>query len=275
MTRLALLLVSSLLLSAQGVKKSMDAMGGGNRGAGGQRTGGGDVRMPSGNPRGGDLRGVDRRSPGGPEGRVARPHPGGSLVRTHPNAPVVIPRPMAVCSRQPDRRFWGSRDIMAEIQWHARQGFVPVMPVDESQQQLSDVSQFPAGWKSYGFVVPPGGKLHVRLHHPNEGWFRLAMMNKWGNLEKGMLQNLIPTGNPEVSYTNHSDEVRAVYVLVDDPGWMSSKAYPYFLDIQRDWQPGRPDMKDVKPVQGIWAMDPTRGISAEHATLASSMPGRW
>ena len=80
-----------------------------------------------------------------------------------------------------------------------------------------------------------------------------------------MLQNLIPTGNPEVRYTNPSKEARAVYVIVDDPGWMSSKAYPYLLDIKRDWEPGREDVKGVKPVQGIWASSPGGDFSAQYA----------
>ena len=179
---------------------------------------------------------------------------------------VVTPRYIPRCTIQPNTHFWQHRDLMAEIQWMSRRGFVGVTPVPEGVNELNGASDFPAGWKAYGFVVPAGGKLHVRLHHTNEGWFRLAMVNKWGDLSAGMLQNLIPTGNPEVRYTNPSKEAQAVYVIVDDPGWMSSKAYPFSLEVQRDWEPGKADTHGVKMVEGIWASNSAAGNSAEFAS---------
>lgn len=185
------------------------------------------------------------------------------------SAPIVTPRYLRPCITFPTAAYWGQRDLMAEIQWHARRGFVPVVPVSDEVRELSGSADMPAGWKVYGFVVPPGGKLHVRLHHPNEGWFRLSMVNKWGDLEAGMLQNIIYTGNPEARYTNPNKEARAVYVIVDDPGWMSSRAYPYQLAITKDWEPNREDLREVKPVQGIWASNPLSDISAEHGAQAA------
>ncbi len=203
-------------------------------------------------------------SPGNPSNSPVH-RAAGVPVPGHPAsfapARIVVPRYMPRCAQFPDWAFWGHRDIMAEIQWHARQGYIPVSSIPDEEKEMAGVSEFPAGWKAYGMVVPPGGKLHVRLSHVNQGWFRLAMVTKCGNLGPGMLQNLIPTGHPEVRYTNPTKETQAVYVIVDDPGWMSSKAFPYFLTIDRDWDPAQVD-KEIKPAQGIWAGDP-RGISAE------------
>ena len=124
---------------------------------------------------------------------------------------------------------------MGEIQGMARRGGIPVTAVAEAGQELADSALFPAGWKCYAFTAPGKGKLHVRLTHANEGWLRLAMTNKTGGLQKGMLQNLTPTGNHEVTFINPKDESQIVYVTVDDPGWMSDKNKPYTLKIDRSW----------------------------------------
>ena len=156
------------------------------------------------------------------------------------------------CVFLPNSSFWGHRDLMAEIQFMSRQGFVACTRVADDALEVTDYANFPQGWKGYVFVVPANGTLHVSLNHTNRGWFRLVMMNKWGNLQEGMLQNLIPTGNPEVTFKNSKDEAQAVYVVADDPGWMSSKAYPFQLTVQRSWDPSTVDLKDVKVAQGVW-----------------------
>ena len=156
------------------------------------------------------------------------------------------------CLFLPNTVFWGRRDLMAEIQFMSRQGFVACTRVADDALEVIDFANFPQGWKGYAFVVPAKGTLHVSLNHTNRGWFRLVMMNKWGDLQEGMLQNLIPTGNPEVTFKNPKDEAQAVYVVADDPGWMSSKAYPFQLTVQRSWDPLTVDLKDVKVAQGVW-----------------------
>lgn len=160
---------------------------------------------------------------------------------------------MLRCYVLPTPAYWRQRDIMAEIQYMARRGSIAVHPVGEDQAEFTGVSDYPAGWTAYGFRVPAGENLHVRLTHSNEGWFRLGMVNKWGSLEEGMLQNLIPTGNPEVTYRNPSKETRSVYVIVDDPGWMSSKANPFTMKVTRSWDPAQKNVNDAPIVTGIWA----------------------
>ena len=166
---------------------------------------------------------------------------------------IVEPRPMARCTAAPNPEYWQHRDIMAEIQWMARRGSVTVQPVAEEIKALEGVAWFPAGWAAYGFCVPAGDSLKVSLEHPNRGWFRLLMVNKWGQMEQGMLQNALHTYEPVVTYTNPSKETRAVYVIVDDPGWMSSKETPFNLSITRSWEPGQKKVDDAVVVTGIWA----------------------
>ncbi len=172
---------------------------------------------------------------------------------------IVQPRPLPQITMYPGEHTWKQRDIMKEIQQMSRRGSIRVTPVDELTDKVSGAADFPAGWRAYGFRVPPGENIHMRLRHSNEGWFRLLMVNKWGSLEEGMLQNVIPTGNPEVKYNNPTKEARSVYVIVDDPGWMSSQGNPYEITVTRSWDPKVKDIKDVKVVEGIWAENKVEG----------------
>ena len=55
----------------------------------------------------------------------------------------------------------------------------------------------------------------MRLRGMHEGWFLIRTVNKWGNLEEGMLQNKIKTGNPEARYTNSTKGAKSIYFVVD------------------------------------------------------------
>ena len=169
------------------------------------------------------------------------------------NPQIVDARPMVRCTSVPNPEYWKHRDIMAEIQWMARRGNITVNPVSDGVRTLDGTSQFPAGWIAYGFQVPAGDSIKVSLDHPNRGWFRLMMVNKWGSLEEGMLQNITHTYEPVVTYKNPTKDTRAVYVIVDDPGWMSSKENPFSLAITRSWEPGQKKLDDAIVVTGIWA----------------------
>ncbi|HLO66291.1 MAG TPA: hypothetical protein VK188_04690 [Holophaga sp.] len=168
------------------------------------------------------------------------------------NPAVFLPRATPRAPMYPDGEFWRKRDIMAEIQHMARKGFIPVTPCKDLTE-ITGVSIFPAGWRAYGFTVPAGESIHVRLHHTNEGWFRLSMVDRWGQLREGMLQNLIPTGNPEVTYKNPNDMPNTVYVIVDDPSWMSSRANPFILKVDRSWDPAKLKAPEMPQVMGLWA----------------------
>lgn len=205
---------------------------------------------------------ADRRLDRTPD-RLVRPAPRPQPTESRPveRAPyprpsephLLRPRPLPRWVIMPTVNDWQRRDIMAEIQWMARRGSIAVHPVAEDAKVFQGESVFPAGWTAYGFAVPPGESLKVSLDHPNRGWFRLLMVNKWGDLEEGMLQNLTNTFEPVVTYTNPRKEPRAVYVIVDDPGWMSSKENPFTITVTRSWEPGKKKLDEVPVVTGIWA----------------------
>ena len=195
----------------------------------------------------------------GPHAGPQHPTPRGMVQVERPrnvippsSAQVLVPRATPRVQLWPETSYWQSRDLMGEIRHMARRGFIPVTPAGDAEEIVGS-SYFPAGWRSYAFVVPGKQKLHVRLRHTNEGWFRLAMVDRWGQLRQGMLQNLIPTGNPEVTYTNPADLANTVYVIVDDPGWMSTKENPFTLKVDRSWDPKTTKAPALPAVMGIWA----------------------
>lgn len=195
----------------------------------------------------------------GPHAGPQHPTPRGMVQVERPrnvappsSAQVLVPRATPRVRLWPETSYWKTRDLMGEIQHMARRGFIPVTPGGDAEEIVGS-SYFPAGWRSYAFVVPGRQKLHVRLRHTNEGWFRLAMVDRWGQMRQGMLQNLIPTGNPEVSYTNPVDLANTVYVIVDDPGWMSTKENPFTLKVDRSWDPKTVKAPALPAVLGIWA----------------------
>lgn len=251
LSALSLLLVGASPMNAQDSKHSVQTPTS-DRGSLGGRTGtGGPVNRTVegvGKPGGGNTHQNDSA------GRItASPQKVGEGGR--PAATGEVPSFSPRCTVPPTAAYWQHRDLFKEIQSAARRrAYLPISAVAESARQLTGVALSPAGWKAYSFVVPPSGKLHVRLHHPNEAWFRVVMTNKWGGMSEGMLQNLIPTGNPEATFLNPSKtEAQAIYVIVDDPGWMSSEARPFVIDVECSWQPGNFDPKGVQPVQGIWS----------------------
>ena len=165
----------------------------------------------------------------------------------------------------PNPAFWQQRDLFVEIRTMARQGFIPVVPVDVNTSMVSDFSYFPSGWKGYAFAVPAKENLHVRLHQDHEGWFRLVMCDRWGQMRPGMLQNLHPTGNPEVTFNNLGDQPQVVYVIVDDPGWMSSQSDPFVLKVDRSWEPAKKPMGGIPSVLGVWAVRQPKPAEPEPA----------
>ena len=204
-------------------------------------------------------------------------------VKQDPEGTKLVPRtvvkPPATerCTEVPNPRRWGIRtgDILASIKRIARKlGIIQALRIPDQLTLVKGMAERPAGWAAYAFAVPGKGTLRVTLSHPNEGWFRLLMMDKWGGLEKGMLQNVVHTGKPQVSFKNPKNEAQLVFVLVDDPGWMSSETSLYSLTIDRDWEPGILDPKALVPEAGVWAVvDPVMKTEEEMAAaLAAPAP---
>lgn len=197
----------------------------------------------------------------GPSGRRPTPLFRTDRVMRYPGTTTLIPPAWNRCTVQPDLRYWQRRDLMAEIQWLSRQGFLPVTPIGVGVSSLSDYIQRPAGWRAYGVAVPAGGRIQVEVSHPNIGWFRLMAVNKWGYPGPGMLQAAIAHQPVMVTLTNPGKEATAMYIIVDDPAWWSDEASPYTLTIRRDWDPLKVDLSRVQMVSGLWGASPS--VSAE------------
>ena len=210
-------------------------------------TGDGTVRHPA--PR---TREMEPRP--GPTPQVAR-------VDLYPGTRVVILPAWNRRTSLPDMGYWRQRDLMAEIQWLSRRGFIPVSPIGDSVDALTDYAQMPAGWRAYGISVPVGGTVQIEVQHPNRAWFRLMLVDKWGQPGPGMLRAAIAPQPVLVTYKNPNKEATAVYVIVDDPAWWSDVKNPYTLAIRRDWDPAKTDLSQVKMVAGLWGASPS--VSAE------------
>jgi hypothetical protein len=182
-------------------------------------------------------------------------------VYLYPGTRTVVPPGWSRCTTMPDASYWGQRDLMGEIQWLARSGYVPVSPIGDRVEVLSDYVQAPAGWRAYGISVPVRGTVQVEVQHPKVGWFRLLLVDRWGIPASGMLAASVAVQPVMVTYTNPGKEATAIYVIVDDPAWWSDARDPYALMIRRDWDPARTDLSQVKMVAGLWGASPS--VSAD------------
>ncbi len=183
-------------------------------------------------------------------------------LHLYPGTRTVVPPGWVRCTVLPNLSYWRQRDLMAEIQWLSRKGFIPVSPIGDRVEVLSDFTQVPAGWRAYGISVPAGGTVQVEVQHPKLGWFRLMLVDKWGQPGPGMLQAAIAHQPVLVTYKNPGMGATAVYVIVDDPAWWSDAKDPYTLMIRRDWDPARTDLSQVKMVAGLWGATPS--VSAQY-----------
>ena len=192
-------------------------------------------------------------------------HPG--TLGTYPGTRVILPPAWDRCTVLPTAAYWGTRDLFNDLRWMARTGLIPVTEVGATVDEVVDVAEFPAGWRCYGVAIPAGGKLTVELSHPNLGWFRLMAVRRDGTPGPGMLNALAAYRPTSFTLANPTDKAGAVYLIVDDPGWMSSKEEPFHLTFKRDWDPAKADLSEVKMVQGIWGASPSNSAQFRGPSL--------
>lgn len=114
---------------------------------------------------------------------------------------------------------------------HARRGgALPAVAVPALPCVIDDRVEFASGWKAYRVEAPAGATVKARLRGDHEGWFVVKTMNRWGTLEKGMLQNRISTGNPEASFINPKRKAATFYFVVDTTE-TSADREPYRLEL--------------------------------------------
>jgi len=168
------------------------------------------------------------------------------------------------CTVLPTDPFWRTReyDIMAAIRRQARSGYIPVTAFPADKDSVTGNTMIASGWRAYGFVVPPGGQVQLKLNHPKPGWFRVFWMDKWGEYRPGMM---IKPGEPEALYLNKGKETVSVYAIVDDPGQWATPSDPFTLVAKRNFDASHLDPQGVIVQQGIWNMAPeSYWLSAAH-----------
>lgn len=99
----------------------------------------------------------------------------------------------------------------------ARRGpSLPALLLPEGNCRVQDQVPNISGWKCYAAQVPPGGSVKVHVVDGRTGWLRVLAVDVSGRQEaEGLLQNKIPTGEPQASYRNLGQTPRTVYFIVD------------------------------------------------------------
>ncbi|MDR0498939.1 MAG: hypothetical protein LBH03_04300 [Holophagales bacterium] len=189
-----------------------------------------------------------------------------------PDKPVR-PRPLPRLKVFPTFYYWDIRynSIYNDMMFISRRGYIPVTAIPPDTYEIVDYAELPAGWRGYGLVVPPGESVIINLEHPNRGWFRLIICDTWGQAVPGGLNSTMPQFEPRLTYKNPGVEAKAIYLIVDDPGWMSNEGSPYTIEIERSWEPDLVPVNQNLIVSGIWGID--RSINAKFRGPVLVMPG--
>jgi len=120
-----------------------------------------------------------------------------------------------------------------------RTGPLPCVVVPIGEVAIAHGVALPAGWMAYQVEAGPLETVKAALQGDHPAWFRVKVVNKFGQLEKGMLQNLIPRGEPQASYINPKAAPAKVFFVVDTTLILNS-AEPYTLTFTRSQAPARP-----------------------------------
>lgn len=119
----------------------------------------------------------------------------------------------------------------------ARQGArrgpsIPALQLPAGSCRVKDKIPDLSGWRAYAVEVPGGGSIKVHVVEGRKAWFRVLGMNAWGREEEGLLQNRIPTGEPQATYRNPGPGARTVYFVVDtlDPNMVGE---PFTVEVTR------------------------------------------
>lgn len=143
------------------------------------------------------------------------------------SGPLSGTRPLA------DRgRSFGDSSVELLIRRTARQNSVPCVAAPPGDVSIEHWVGPPAGWIAYRVDAGPMETVKARLRGDHEAWFSVKAVTKWGELGEGMLQNRIPTGNPEASFINRKPVPVTFFFVVDTTTSLSGKE-PYTLTLTR------------------------------------------
>ena len=115
----------------------------------------------------------------------------------------------------------------------ARRGpSIPALQLPAGSVRVRDKVPNLSGWRAYAIEVPGGGTVKVHVVEGRKAWFRVLGVNAWGRDEPGLLQNRIPTGEPQATYKNPTQEIRTIYFIVDTLD-VNMVGDPFTIDVTR------------------------------------------
>jgi len=109
---------------------------------------------------------------------------------------------------------------------------IPALQLPSGSVRVKDKIPNISGWRAYAIEVPGGGSVKAHVVEGRKGWFRVLGVNAWGREEAGLVQNRIPTGEPQATYRNPSQETRTVYFIVDTLD-INMAGEPFTLEVTR------------------------------------------
>ena len=107
--------------------------------------------------------------------------------------------------------------------------FIMTVVAPSGDCDIKDTMNDPSGWKSYQFDVPADQTLTFNLETKYKSNFKLFTVNRWGDLEEGMLQNTIYRGEPKASYINKKKTNNTIYLVIDS---VDMYGEPYTLEVR-------------------------------------------
>jgi hypothetical protein len=173
-----------------------------------------------------------------------------------PGKGMGIPRATAQRTEAPDAAFWQKRDIPREIRESSFSGALPLIPVHERVTSFRDFVKFASGWQVYGFAVPAGGRIQWTLTQPREGWFRFLVVDADGAVLSGQIGAVTPGSRPMAGFNNERSRPTVAYLLVDDPGRISSATALFEISVNRSWETGKADLSGARFSRGVWGAIP-------------------
>jgi hypothetical protein len=92
---------------------------------------------------------------------------------------------------------------------------IPALQLPAGSVRVKDKVPDISGWRAYAIEVPGGGTVKAQVVEGRKAWYRVLGVNAWGMEEPGLLQNRIPTGEPQATYKNPGPGTRTIYFIVD------------------------------------------------------------
>jgi hypothetical protein len=158
-------------------------------------------------------------------------------LQVPPALPEVLAKDLPPAPRGPMvprvRDLGAERSPLGQARRGARRGpSIPALQLPPGDCRVKDAVPDLSGWRAYAVEVPGGGKVKVHVVEGRKGWFRVLGVNGWGREEAGLLQNRIPTGEPQATYENPGPETRTIYFIVDTLD-IDMVGEPYTLEVTR------------------------------------------